>query len=447
MCGRTFDRQLVFLALLLTAVASGGSLSRAADAPPELDPLAPRHWRCIWTEDPATVATLSWSTAAAGRQHIVKMAAVDPAPATDQEHQRTVAAQHNGRFTGDDLELHYHHARLADLQPGTTYEVTLESDGHASPPLRFTTAPADDRPVSVIFGADSRSGLVERRKMNALMARMAAEARAAGRPPIVALAHAGDYVYDGNELSLWAQWMADHELTAGVDGHLLPIIPARGNHDHGEHFNQVFDFPAGDRNYYAVDVGPQLRWITLNTETVVAGKQTKWLAEQLAAARPQYRWVVAQYHRPSYPAAKLPGRGLVHWVPLFEQFNADLVCEGDGHTIKRTPRLRANKIDPTGVPYIGEGGLGVGQRTPNAELWYLRAPHAKAGSDHHLQLLTFDRDKLSYRVVLMSGDTFDEHAWPVRPPEQRAVPAAEEETEAPAAQAAFRAPATAKALK
>ena len=101
-------------------------------------------------------------------------------------------------------------------------------------------------------------------------------------------------------------------------------------------------------------------------------------------------------------------------MPLFEQYNVDLVCEGDGHNIKRTAPIRDFKVDLTGVVYIGEGGLGVGQRTPKDHRWYLNPPQAKTGKGHHVQLLTFDREQLASRVVLIGGEVFDDYSRPVR---------------------------------
>ena len=78
------------------------------------------------------------------------------------------------------------------------------------------------------------------------------------------------------------------------------------------------------------------------------------------------KWKFAVYHHPAYSSA--PSRDnkdiREHWVPLFEQHQLDLVCEADGHNIKRTVPIRNGKRDPTGVVYIGEGGLGVPQRQP-----------------------------------------------------------------------------------
>lgn len=254
--------------------------------------------------------------------------------------------------------------------------------------------------------------------MNAMLSRMLAESQQEGKTPILAFAHGGDFIVNGNDLKQWSQWMNDYCLTTTASGQLLPIIPTRGNHDHGPLFNEVFDFPVGNKNYYGLDIGPQLRWLTLNTEASVAGDQAKWLKEELVASRPKYRWIVPQYHRPAFPAVKVPSRALIHWVPLFEQYNVDLVCEGDGHNIKRTAPIRNNVIDPTGVVYIGEGGLGVGQRQPKTERWYLQSPAGKAGVGHHVQLLSFGEKSITYRVVLLDegegSKIFDEYRFAVR---------------------------------
>ena len=118
---------------------------------------------------------------------------------------------------------------------------------------------------------------------------------------------------------------------------------------------------------------------------------------------------------------KIPS-GALHWVPLFEKYNLDLACEADGHCIKRTAPIRNNQIDPSGVVYIGEGGLGVGQRTPKAERWFLQAPHGKVGSDHHVYLITATSQGLTSRVVLLDGTVFDEATRQPRKKAERTAP-------------------------
>ncbi|MGI9428224.1 MAG: fibronectin type III domain-containing protein [Bythopirellula sp.] len=406
-----YQLQLKRLSSICLALLSACSFEIAethADA--ALEGTNPAQWRLVWTTDPATTATLCWSTAAAGQQHRVHLR-VDGS-AAESVH----ASSRDGRYSARSPELYFHHVHLKDLQPATKYHVIIESDGQRSPAMYFVTAPVEDVPLSVIFGADSRSGHEARRQVNAMMAKMFTESQMAKRVPILALVHGGDFIVDGRNLAQWSRWMSDHELTVGSDGRLLPIIPARGNHDSGKVFNEVFAFPPQHKNYYALDMGPQLRLITLNTETSVTGDQLGWLKAELESSRPDKRWLVAQYHRPAFPAVKMPWMNLQHWVPLFEKFNVDLVCEGDGHNIKRTAPIRGFQIDSTGIVYIGEGGLGVGQRAPKAGRWYLNSPEAKVGSGHHVQLLTFDDQQLAYRVILLGGEVFDEYFRPVRVP-------------------------------
>ena len=88
----------------------------------------------------------------------------------------------------------------------------------------------------------------------------------------------------------------------------------------------------------------------------------------------------------------------------------DRVCENDGHTIKRTVPIRGNVKDPTGVVYIGEGGLGVTPRKPKPERWYLQKP-GFASSGSHIFVITFEEKKMTTRCVELSGKVADEFSF------------------------------------
>ena len=268
----------------------------------------------------------------------------------------------NGQFSyGEkvepDLKLFYHRVELSKLQPDTAYEVQFVSDDIQSPMFYFMTAPGGDSPFSLLFGADSRSDRESRVAMNTFIAKTVSESETAEpEDRICGVLHAGDYAVRGTSLPLWVAWMADHQSMVTESGRLIPIVPARGNHDLGRLFNECFGFQTSDeRNWYGVSFGSMLRVVTLNTETSIAGDQKVWLREELERSTATHRWVVPQYHRPGYAAVKVPGGALAHWVPIFEEFNIKLVCEGDGHVIKRTLPIRGGKPDDTGVVYIGEG--------------------------------------------------------------------------------------------
>ena len=363
----------------------------------------PIHLRIIWTENPQSEATISWSTTqrTSGNKvfYDVEARGVDTA-----KYAKNQAAQQNGQFSASKPSLFFHHARLTGLKPSTVYHLVVQSDGKTSRAIHFKTAPSTDEAFSILYGGDSRAEYEAGPKVDRMIAKMVD-----AHPKVIAFAHGGDYVSSGMRLDHWDNWLRHHELTISAKGRMLPIIPARGNHESsGPLYDEVFGTPGGGlgKNYFITKLSPKVLLLTLNSETSVEGDQKQFL-EQALKASGGMRWRVVQYHRPAYPAVKSPGR-TKRWVPLFEKYGVQLVCEGDGHCIKRTPPIRNDKIDPTGVVYVGEGGLGVNQRKPKTDRWYLKAPGV-AGRGHHVMLLSFTTKTLSIDTYLLDGKLFDQY--------------------------------------
>ncbi|NQZ58973.1 MAG: metallophosphoesterase family protein [Lentisphaeraceae bacterium] len=397
----------------------------------------PAQWRIIWTGDTARAACVSWSTAEAGKKHVLHYGEVDKKLATEK-YQFHQTCQRNGKYTLHKDEdknptdvvdkkgekgkkkkkrkgrkiikvdpAFYHHAKIQGLKPSTRYYFVIESDGQISKRLYFKTAPASGTDFSIIHGGDSRSGHSARCRMNL---RMAAQVEA--MPEIIALAHGGDFIVKGGIWSQWRLWLSQNELTTCSDGRVLPIIPTRGNHDGGPIYREVFNIDPKQSDWHTTNLGKDVALVTLDTNVSAGGEQKKWLEKELTRLRPQSKWLITQYHRPLYPAVKKPARHAQFFCPLFDKFNVDLACESDGHCIKRTVPIRNGKADPTGVTYIGEGGLGVGQYKPKPDLWYLKG--GKVSRGHHIMLLGFSDEKLRIRTILMDGSTFDDHSLNVR---------------------------------
>lgn len=388
---------------LLLAVGSVTAIGTLVphDVRSQSAPLQPRQLRVVWTEDPAHRALVSWTTSEAGEDHVVHFDTIARGGAL-ADYQTSIEVTDTGAY--DDAGPFFHHARLTDLEPDTEYHFVVETDGNASPELYFRTAPDDrDATFKLLYGGDSRTGREERQRMN----RLIAETHDAD-PEILALVHGGDYINWANTWWQWSNWLDDHELTFGEDGRVLPIIPAKGNHEgRGVVYNKVFGNPGGSAqtNWFYTSFGG-LSLINLDTEDSFAGDQRDWLEERLQQGRSS-KWLVVNYHRPAFPAVKTPSGAREHWVPLFEEYGVDLVCESDGHTLKRTPPILGERVDYAGVTYVGEGGLGVPQRTPVTDRWYLQAP-GMAASAHHVQLLSFEGDVLRYQAMLQDGSVADE---------------------------------------
>lgn len=381
--------RLVLLALALAALTP--LAWPQVGEQPELGPDTPHHVRLVWTEAPQTRALLAWSTRGAPPQNRVYYHAEKGDKGGRESKRRPLSeysahvdAQVNGAYTSSDGALHYHHAQLGDLHPDTIYRCTIVSGEERSADFWFRTAPAEDVPVTFLQGGDSRSDSAQRRIINGWIADLVED-----QPETLCLTHSGDYIFRGTRLDQWVQWMTDHELTTTDDGRLVPIVPTRGNHEAtGEIYDEVFGHPGGGlgKNYFVTMLTPDVLFITLNTEVAAGGPQTEFL-EAAIAEHEGAQWRIAQYHRPFFPAVKRPARARAHWQPVFDRARFDLVCEGDGHTLRRTVPVRGDAPHDDGIIYLGEGGLGVPQRTPKSERWYLQAP-GFAASAHHVWRLT-----------------------------------------------------------
>ncbi len=384
---------LLTLLLAIPVQADGASdpltdLSEFTERFTALEGTHPAQWRVVWTEEPQTRATLSWTTAEPGTDHRVLY---DTRPLGAERFEFEAPAARSGAYTRSDKDqqapTYFHHVRLAGLEPSTRVRFVVESDGVRSPELWFETAPDDQRSIALLVGGDSRSGTRARAHIHTAIADLA-EADAS----VLAFSHGGDFVMFGDRFDNWSSWLTHFELCTGPSGRVLPILPTRGNHDWGPLFDEVFDAPGGaQRNTYRTRLSPHASLLTLNSNISVGGDQLLWLEQTLEQAAADSTFLIPNYHRALYPAVKLPGDALPFWPPVFDRFRVDLALESDGHVMKRTVAIRDGEPHADGVVYIGEGGLGVPQRRPLQDPWYLAEP-GFARPAHHLIRLDFEAE-------------------------------------------------------
>ncbi|MCC5839410.1 MAG: metallophosphoesterase family protein [Opitutales bacterium] len=383
----------------------------------------PRHVRVLWIEEPQHQAMVSWTTDLPGESHWLYLD-TERRRGRAEAYARRVRPTRSGPFalTRTDLEMgvrpsHFHHVHLTDLEPDTVYYLMVVSDGEASREFHFRTAPAEDRPLKMVFGGDSRiAGHTpyfhqDRRAVNRQIAALFEV-----HDDIYGFIHGGDFT----QLAQWRffdPWLTDHELTTTQNGRLLPTMPVRGNHDRDVGFEEVFWWPGQEgRYYYRTRLTPRITILTLNTEISLGGSQRRWLAAELARARPDSRWLVASYHRPAWPSVRGFSDGADKrrfWVPLFEEHRIDLGLESHDHALKRTVPILNNAEHPDGIVYIGDGGLGVPQRNPDTTRWYLQPP-GMALSSHHVHVLDFGFEELRGTAYSIGGEILDEFARPLR---------------------------------
>lgn len=390
--------------LLIGALSFLAACESDGSNPPTLEATVPAQLRVVWTEDPQHVATVLWTTLEPGTEHRLYIDG-EPHSGRVEEYARHLSPTRSGAYTRVDPDseplLHFHQFDLTDLEPARRYWIVASSDDRLSPERSFVTAPDDGRPITLLVGSDSRSRPDRRREMFERVRRLFE-----AEPEVVAFAHGGDYVYHGDRIGEFSGWLSEYEATTTEDGRLLPILPTRGNHESTSAvFDEVFGTPGAGRGYFATTLNAETLLITLNTEAPAGGDQRRFLEETLTRYR-ETTFQIAQYHQPLWPAVKRPAAAAEHWLEPFEDLGLDLGLESDGHVLKRTVPIKDGALDPEGVVYIGEGGLGVGQRAPRADRWYLQEP-GFSDSAHHVWRLRFRGPLLQADAISVDGRVLD----------------------------------------
>lgn len=285
---------------------------------------------------------------------------------------------------------------------------------------RFRTMPAElTRSVRFVAGGD----MMHNREMVDAMNQNAGKLD----PDFAVLG--GDLAYaNGQDASRWIDWFQSWTRHArGKDGRLIPMVVAIGNHEvrggykgripqDAPYFYGFFALPQ-DRSYYALDFGPYLSFLVLDSghTQAVTGPQVDWLSKSLGE-RTEQRFLFPVYHYPAYGTAKsskdkLPSESTraieirQQWIPHFERHGVTAVFENDHHNYKRTHPIRGHKRDDeNGIVYLGDGAWGVNTRTVPKNAWYL----AKAETRRHLFHITLPANgPVLVEAVDAKGVVFD----------------------------------------
>jgi hypothetical protein len=309
------------------------------------------------------------------------------------------------------VDTSYHHVRLSDLEPGSSFEYVVGEPGGSGPKGTFRTAPRTPRRFR--FTAFGDQGVSEN-------AALVTAAVAAQKPDLHF--HVGDLCYayragvgstapipdDFNgDLTvapeIWDEWLAqikrvasrvpwmvtvgNHEMEPGYGkrGYERSVLsrltlPGNGARVRGEPV-VTYSFDYGNVRFIALDANEANYEIPAN-RGYLKGAQEAWLRDRLSDARRSAHidWIVVGYHQCSYCTNLLHAsdQGLRdRWDKLFDRYQVDLVINGHNHSYERAhPKLaeslgpldviKPRRIDPTkdGTTYITAGSGG----NPRVEL-------------------------------------------------------------------------------
>ncbi|MBY5956581.1 fibronectin type III domain-containing protein [Membranicola marinus] len=377
-----------------------------------------------WKKDPTTTMVIDWhELTAPSATPIVHYKKANE----DKEWQTTTAVALD--FPHSDRTIL--RKELTGLQPDTRYAFRI---GEYNRTYYFRTMPTaiDREPLLFVVGGDTFDRGHEARKIwmertNKLILQY--------HPHFIFWG--GDLAYaDGkpDEVWRWYEWFdAIKNTLIDDDGNVIPIVVTIGNHETNQSignldekywdndstrqaiapfFYQLLAFP-GQPGYRALDFGDYLTIIALDSDhsNRIDGEQTKWLKKTLRQ-RKNRPHVFPAYHVPGYPSVKpfdqkTSMRVRKYWTPLFDRYHVPMAFEFHDHVYKRTPRIKANKVDPDGTLYIGDGGWGTQLKAPKSTdtLWYID----KIVRERNAVLVSLFQEKSYIRAINEFGQVIDEY--------------------------------------
>ncbi|MDZ8118170.1 choice-of-anchor J domain-containing protein [Pontiella agarivorans] len=357
---------------------TGALLLALGLAGPGLVNAATERYRLVWTDDPATTATIGWEQSS-GPPVGVRYS-TDAGLAGAATNTSVVSHYYDNTLTTEGSPFTSHFIDLTGLSADTAYYFEILDSEGASTLMWFKTAPDTPSDFTFVAGGDSRTNDDPRRWGMNLISRI--------RPLFIV--YGGDYMNNGTN-DEWRQWLDEWQATISSDGRIYPIIPQHGNHENDmlDMMQRIFNIRNPNAYGHFPIGGNQMRVWALNSElepgvgygafqnqdSSAWGAQTAWLSNELAKVSNYATWQVASYHRPMRPhtSGKAEGTGrIAAWADAFYNYGMDLAVESDTHMTKYTYPLEPstapgsfqdftrNLID--GTMFIGEGSWGAPTR-------------------------------------------------------------------------------------
>ena len=332
-------------------------------------------------------------------------------------------------FTDDGSTTYIHEATLTGLTPSTKYEYRV-GYGNDRRSDWYSLETAGASVYDVLIYPDSQSG--DYSGWEQLVK------DSAHRNPRTALyISMGDLVDNGEQDYQWRTWLNSiRPLSANV-----PLAPTLGNHEmytldwkmrEPRAYLNYFDVPPNgnetfNRRYYSYDFG-DVHYVVLDTMLYESNHEdnhdthhpdlydveVQWLRQDLAANTK--KWTVVLMHRDPFQyafdrpdasrAAGFDDEGVL-FMPIFDEFNVDLVLSAHLHSYRNRGHVRNFERDASGPLYILTGIAGDARR-PNWKKHPLDVYVAPDREKNNYMTITVTPNKLIVKAFLPDGTQLDE---------------------------------------
>ena len=381
-----------------------------------------RYIRQIVAKDNSTSRTIMWQSDSSEPDAVIEYRLVS------SDDIKTLSAS-DAAFTDDGSMTYIHEGTIIDLTPDTKYEYRIGySTDRRSDWYPLETAGAGE--YEVLIYPDSQSG--DYSGWEQLVK------NSADRNPNAALyISMGDLVDNGEQAYQWRTWLDSIKpLSARI-----PLAPTLGNHEmytldwkmrEPRAYLNYFDVPSNgnttfDRHYYSYDYG-DVHYVVLDTQLYESTHednhdvhhpdlydvQVQWLRQDLASNTK--KWTVVLMHRdPFQYAFNRPGASRaagfdeegVLFMPIFDEFNVDLVLSAHLHSYRNRGHVRNFERDASGPLYILTGIAGDARR-PNWQQHPLDVYVAPNREKNNYMTMTVTPNRLVVRAFLADGTQIDE---------------------------------------
>ena len=381
-----------------------------------------RYIRQIVAKDNSTSRTIMWQSDSSEPDAVIEYRLVS------SDDIKTLSAS-DAAFTDDGSMTYIHEGTIIDLTPDTKYEYRIGySTDRRSDWYPLETAGAGE--YEVLIYPDSQSG--DYSGWEEIVK------NSAKRNPGAALyISMGDLVDNGEQAYQWRTWLDSIKpLSARI-----PLAPTLGNHEmytldwkmrEPRAYLNYFDVPSNgnttfDRHYYSYDYG-DVHYVVLDTQLYESTHednhdvhhpdlydvQVQWLRQDLASNTK--KWTVVLMHRdPFQYAFNRPGASRaagfdeegVLFMPIFDEFNVDLVLSAHLHSYRNRGHVRNFERDASGPLYILTGIAGDARR-PNWQQHPLDVYVAPDREKNNYMTMTVTPNRLVVRAFLADGTQIDE---------------------------------------
>jgi chitodextrinase len=258
----------------------------------------------------------------------------------------------------------HHTVTLSGLSGGTTYSYSVVS-GSVSSGATFKTAAPPGTTFSFAAIGDFGGGSPGETQN-------ASNIAGAGTSFIQTL---GDNIYpssglpDPNFSTTYSDFDARFFKQFGTAVESQAFLPANGNKEYygdGE-FWTAFPMLGGNHYWYSYDWGNAHILVVDSEQLFSPGTAQYNFIQNDLATHQSATWRIVAIQRPPYSSSSANASSqpvLQYLVPLFEQYNVQLVLSGNSHNYERSYPLRGgNVVTSGGVTYVVSGGGGNGFNT------------------------------------------------------------------------------------